>query len=615
VLLVSAVMWLFGRMRDGILFLPQTRLAVSVAVFCGCAILSLAWSPYKNASVQWILSILSYAVLFLMVTQGVRSRSHIWALVLVVSGAGVLEGLWGISQYLWFGEPRARGTFFNPNFFAIYEAAVFLLSVGILLFAKREALPVFSARWLSVSAGVSFAAFVTGQSRGAALALVGALSLLAFCRYGTKAVAVLAVCLLTGLLVPNPLQHRILHVASHDSYAYTRVEIWKSSVLRLWEHPLGIGVGMYKQGSFQDRFPIEENIVRYGKRPESAHNEYLQMGVELGIMGLLVFLCGLWMWSTDVRAYYRASADQTNRALVMGLAAATLALVLHAAVDSTFHEPALVILLVLMAGLAHNLAMQSGGVALVWRRIAWDYHPLRAAGVVAGALLIEAVCVQSAAAWYAHEEGKRFAAQHNLEQAIGWYVRAAAIDPGTTGYHDSFARTALQLFNESGNSDWLLRAAEEEAIAGILNQADGRFSFRLGTIYRLMADQPVSKARREELLKKASQAFADAIRLDPYSPFSYYELAQLLVADGRSPDAIALLTIARGYEPNFLPGRALLAELSLQAGKPGDYQREYAAIKTLHSRYRGRELNETERRFLDVDLYPLGRALALETAP
>jgi predicted Zn-dependent protease len=114
-------------------------------------------------------------------------------------------------------------------------------------------------------------------------------------------------------------------------------------------------------------------------------------------------------------------------------------------------------------------------------------------------------------------------------------------------------------------------------------------------------------------LDKASEAYAEAIRLDPYSPFGYFELAQLRLADGRVQDAIALLTTATAHEPNFLPGRALLAEQSLRAGLPGDYKREYDAIKAVVSRYAHRELSETERLFLDVDLYPLGRALALES--
>jgi tetratricopeptide (TPR) repeat protein len=238
---------------------------------------------------------------------------------------------------------------------------------------------------------------------------------------------------------------------------------------------------------------------------------------------------------------------------------------------------------------------------------------LRAACVIACALIVGAICVQSAAAWYVHDQGKHHAAQGDLEGALAWYVRAADIDPGTTGYHDSIARTAMELYSDSGKPEWLVAAAEEEAVARKLNPVDGRFAFRSGTVYRLMASQTLTRVQRAELLSQAAEAYSESIRLDPYSPFSYFELAQLRLAEGLEKEAVELLTTAVAYEPNFLPGRALLAEHSLRAGIPGDYRREYAAMKAILSKYAHWQLSETERRFLDVDLYPLGRAVAMES--
>jgi O-antigen ligase len=612
-LLVAGVVWLFGRMKVGEFFLPQSRVDVCVTLFVGWAILSLAWSPYKNASVQWVISLLSYAALFLMAAHGIRSHVQIRMLLFLVTGMGMFEGISGMVQYVLTGETRAHGTFFNPNFFAAYEAAIFLLSLGVLLFSRPETFPPWFRRWLWCTAAVSLAAFVTAQSRGAFAALVGATFLLGCSRYGKRALVVVSLCLLAGILLPNPLQHRIVHVASQDPYAYTRFEIWKSAVLRLADQPLGIGVGMFKQGSFQERFPIEGSIIRYGKRPESAHNEYLQIGVELGIVGLVVLFCGLALWAAEMRSLMRESAETIDRSLVMGMTAAALVLLLHATVDSSFHEPALVILLVLMGGLVHNRYLRMRPEAVTWRRIGFPYHPVRAVYIIAGAVIIAAICAQSAVAWYAHHEGKRHAVREDLEGALAWYVHAADIDPGTTGYHDSIARTAMQLFSESRNWEWLIKAAEEEAVARKLNPVDGRFAFRAGTIYGLMATRTLPSAQRAELLAQASEAYAEAIRLDPFSPFGYFDLAQLRLAEGNVEEAIALLTKATVHEPNFLPGRALLAEQSLLAGIPGDYQGEYAAIKAVIAKYAHRELNEMERQFLEVDLYPLGRAIAMES--
>ena len=259
----------------------------------------------------------------------------------------------------------------------------------------------------------------------------------------------------------------------------------------------------------------------------------------------------------------------------MGLSGSALVLLLHAAVDSTFHEPAMVILLVILGGLVHNLYMQARPDTVIWRRIGFSYHPAARRVCDCGALVVAVLCAQSDPGLVCCTRKESVTPSSPIWKARwpGTSVPRTSIQarPGIT---IRSRRTAIQLHRESGASDWLIRAAEEEAIARRLNPVDGRFAFRAGTVYRLMASQTLTSAQRAELLAKASDAYRETIRLDPYSPFGYFELAQLRLNEGRVKEAIELLTTATAHEPNFLPGRALLAELSLKLGIPGDYARE-----------------------------------------
>src|SRR5262249_40179596 len=151
---------------------------------------------------------------------------------------------------------------------------------------------------------------------GASAALAVVAVCLGLFRYGKKAIVLAVLCLLAIVVVPNPLQQRLVHV-TEDPYAYSRLDIWASALGRLADQPLGIGVGMFKQGSFHERFPIEGDIVRYRKRPESAHNEYLQMGVELGIVGLVLFFCTAGCWALEVGRLRREAGNGIERGVLI----------------------------------------------------------------------------------------------------------------------------------------------------------------------------------------------------------------------------------------------------------------------------------------------------------
>lgn len=611
ILLGSVLVWTIHQMRGGTIVFTPSCLVPLVALFLGWAGLSLWWAPYKNPGVQWFISLLMYALLFGVVIQGIRTSRQVRSVVMVLVGMGLCEGVLGIVQYVWLGEARAKGTFFNPNFFAMYEVVVLSIVIGLLSFIPRSEMKGWQRTFLWSTVAITFSAFMVAQSRGALLALVTAVTFIGCYRFGKMALMILLVSLVAGAVIPNPLKQRMSDVAAQDPYAFSRVDIWKNSIERIVDRPLGIGLGMYRYASFQYRFPMESNIVRYGKRAESAHNEYLQMAVELGVGGLAIFLLGIGIWGREVKAVLCSKLEPWEQALMTGLTGAVLGILVHGAVDSVFHEPALVILLIVCGGLV--LALHSiKNPDMSRRSVPFSYHPVRLFLVLVCGVVLATLTIQPAAGWHAHERGQAEAqvGQHDL--ALEWFRWASMIDPGTTGYHDAVARTSIQLFHQSGDPQWLVNGVEEEGQAIELNPLDGRFPYRLGTIYGVLADQKVSKDQRDLLLNQAVQAYGQAVQADPYSPLSYMALAKIRLPQGRVDEAKSWLQRAVAIEPNFLPARALLAELSLKAGYHEVAQSEFDAIVAIKRKYEHWVLSDIERQFLDVDLYPLERTLALE---
>jgi tetratricopeptide (TPR) repeat protein len=358
---------------------------------------------------------------------------------------------------------------------------------------------------------------------------------------------------------------------------------------------------MYKYLSFQYRFPIENSIVQYGKRAESAHNEYLQIAVELGVGGLALFLLGIGVWGWGVKDVIEGSLSSWGKGTVVGLSGGALAILVHAAGDSVFHEPALVLILILCGSLVLVMKrIDSPNPVPVWN-IPFPHHPARVAIVWLMATVSAFLIIQPAAAWFAYEQAN-VASQSGLsDRAWEWYRRAILIDPGTTAYHDASARMNVAQFYASGDPQRLIQAVEDMAICQELNSLDGRVPFRLGMLYLLLAERATSKKQRDELVAHAAGSYEGAIKVDPFSPFNYLELGKIRWRQGQSEEAQALLTKAITYEPNFLPARVLLAKIAAQIGKSDIAQSQYAAIESVQKRYKGRAVSSLEYRYLDVN--------------
>ncbi|TLY39815.1 MAG: tetratricopeptide repeat protein [Nitrospirae bacterium] len=575
--------------RNGAFTVPSLRIGPPALAYLGLAAFSTAISPYSHQSLQWLVVLLGYATLLYLLVCFIEGWDHIARLLAVLVGMGLFETGWALVQGGWFGATRPTGTFFNPNFLAGYLAAVWTIVLGSLCYVRlrwkqgRRAKGVHLTDLTNVMVpiailGLLLFAIVWTSSRGGILALVvGTILVLGF-RFGLKGLGLIALLLLVGLLVPNPLRERLWveHVANPVGYA--RWQMWQSAVREMRDHPAGIGLGLYQYMVPRYMFPVEGQIARYGKVAQTPHNEYLQMGVELGAASVLIFGWGLVLMVREATGVLRQRLRRWQRGVVLGVSGAMAAILVHAAVDSNLHEPAIAILLTLCAGLVLSARRLTGRVAEPPRVVCLPTHRSRLLCAGLGLLVVGLLAV------------------HVVRLGLAWMV------------HESGSRTAARLY-------FPLRAA----IA--LNPLDGRLLGLLGHVYASLASATtapgvqsgVQGAQRMVWLRGAVSAYERAVALEPFAPFYRLELGRLSLALGDRETAEAHVRRAIELEPNFLPGREWLARLYLQSERIDEAGREYREILERQQRYADWNKNDFEERFMTADVTALAAELKRAT--
>lgn len=617
--------YLIHGMTAGAIAVPHIVPASAIVSYLALAATSIIFSPYIAQSIQWNLTLLSYAGFLYALVAFVTAWQCVGTLLIVLCVMGLLEAGLVIVQAGWNGMPRPTGTFFNPNFVAGYLAAIWTVMLGPACFAicgrgERNATNVHSLLGIfsiGILLGVIGVAIVLTRSRGGGVALLGGLALVMWHRFGRKGLLVALAVMLAGVLIPNPWRDRFYAEYLINPVGYARWEIWKSSLLAMLSHPFGIGLGLYQYEAPRYMFPVEGEIARYGWVAQTAHNEYIQMGVELGVLSILVFFWGILAIAQEVRKSLVLPLLQWQRGVLVGASSAAAGILLHAAIDSNLHEPAIAILLAVCVGIVLSVRRLSGSVTMD-RQILPGRFRLMAVVlsiVVFSGLGLEVV--QLGRAWIVYEKGDRAVTDEDLSQGIALYNAAIALDPGKSMYRRSLAAAHFQVFQKKGDVEAAQAALVELQVASSLNPLDGRIYERLGSVYSWLAvpslafDKMTDAQRKQKtvLLRSAVAAYLRALEREPFSAFHRLELGRLNIMLGDQEGARRYVQEALTVEPNFLPGRVWLVRCYLNAGQRDAAIREYSEILERYNRYAHRPQSPMEKQFLNVDFRELEASL------
>lgn len=285
------------------------------------------------------------ATVYLVASQSIRSpgeiRSFLWAVAVAAAAVGLYGAVTGLggSGVESYGTAenyvRAEGLFTHPNQLGGFLALT-IPPVAALAVSERSP-------WLRVAAYALVSAALLGlvltYSRGAWVGTgVGLIALLPALR---KASWILPGAVLAGAFATSgAVLERLGSIAEagSDPAVTSRFDIMRASLNLVAENPLlGVGLGNF-QAAYGDLMVQNLPLLSYSLGvPPQAHNLFVNLAAEVGLVGLLAFLAILVVTSTKLAKIYR-DGDVRTRTLALGMAAGLFATIVHNLVDVTIYQ-------------------------------------------------------------------------------------------------------------------------------------------------------------------------------------------------------------------------------------------------------------------------------------
>jgi len=503
--------------------LRRVSFPLPLGVFCILAIL------YTFHSIDYVLSrdflfyVISYLTIFFLVAQISPPQEARW-IVLTVVILGILTSLYGIYQYFWgfqglivkikgtetlpasispftdeiiarLGARRIFSTFLLPSHFAAFLGMSIPLSAAFVLTNKG---------WLRYPFGLAvalqvFALYLTKSFSGwLSLILAAGCCAIIYLGYLKRVKAQYMISIISGLILVLALIFTGLSLARPDNPLATiennplvlRALNWRTTIEIIKDNPL-IGKGLDTFGLIYPSYQQPGvNVVHH------AHNTYLQLGVEMGIIGTVVFLwfACWWFWRT-VRLV-KETKDKKLRAWVGSLMVAGMAFFIHHAFDFEFYMPS--VTLAGFAVLALTVSAQKKDkvykIAVKKKRRLLCIAAGFIGAIAASLLLLVPFYGQThfQRAQSLFKSGPYFA-----EAAAAEFKKALRLDPHNSEYHHRYGVLLVQRLSRPHEGI----AEVQEAIH--LSPWRHYYHFDLGMIY-LLAEQ---REKGLEEIKKASQLY------------------------------------------------------------------------------------------------------------
>jgi len=585
--------WLASMVLDGELALIDTPLNYTFVAFLAVQFVSLflAYNVYEGMGT--LFGYVSFFLIASLIFYLIKAREEMHRLCLLMVGTGCVVAVIGLLQHngiYHFGAPwnLPISTIGNVNFTAQYYNVIFPIALVMLFMTHRF--------WIQV--GIGTAVFLMachlvvlgsrGGWLGALVALVtlGGATVFRHYKIGRRLLdAMVMGVVLVGLGWPvlmgmvtgiqvgdgrnlgqllDTYQTRVVNrvenaILLQDDSTLQRVRLWEDTARMIWDKPL-LGVGLGNFAFNVPKYMSRESLVVKQRREQqtgqdlmafSAHNEYLEIWAETGILGMAVF--GVLLYQLLMAVYHLAKRYIRGEEplLVMGFVAGVLATLTHSFFSTNLQQPVSATHFWIVVGMIWSLKLNVEGrhtVALL------ETHARKFAQVLlvlGGAVLVVVIVMgtRNLMGEYYYQRGNLFFKKKNYVEAEKRWYRATEFEP--TKYFQTLQALGTARYNLE---HW------SEAIP--VFKASLRYFPNNAQVHYLLGRSLVKRNQ----VKEALPHLQSAVKLNPFVASYRIGLGEALYKAGETDKAIATLEEALRLDNRKFEAHQLLGASFKQRG-------------------------------------------------
>jgi len=592
---ILSVLWGLSAWQKGSWSIRVPWIVFPLLGFLVAGLLSLIAAVNGRVVIQSLLLVVVFVQFLLIILNAVREQRDVNLLLFSLLASAFFAALYGLLQYLGLmagartaghGVTNVISAMGNRNYLGGFLAYTLFPSIVLVVRLKP--------RWLRIVA-ILLVAFCFGTAlvlRQTSIPVVWMATAIAFVvgfaifrpiepirRHRAWLIALLLALAITFLIeAPSGPLNSVVGLSKENPSWIVRMWERNSGDVRSWDwwiglemfkaHPLtGVGLGNYKLGfiPYKAAFlqsPQGADYQIYMPRAAQAHNEYVQILAEMGVLGLLALASLLVILPLSMWIRIRRAEDEASRFDLLLLGCGIVTFLVHALVSFPIHLPASVLVVVLLTGLIGSRVY--GDAATRTARLRGWWLRGTVVGVAVAGLAVSIVAARDLAADFKMSDGIEQLQLGDYYGAETLLTESLALDfaPRQTYYHLAVAQIRLGKYEEAlaNLEKCRTRFVDEAALLTYANLAANlrRTDEALEVVELLLASQPnrdvetqaryieaTAIVQRGETMR-ASSLLQRLIDDEPTFTAAYVALGSLYEAQGLVFNAREILSEARG---------------------------------------------------------------------